>query len=254
MTGRPPRTAVAVLSALKLHPELEGRPKELAKFIGLSDPSMSTLTAEAVSVAVSRLQRRLGTFKVGELCWDQRHIGKIIVSADQELTCEVCGRVFGHVESARGLEEQSGVRNPLHKAYEVAPMVMPRREGMISLAAVRDSIFGDGPTGRLTYRASVALVNVCKSHPELGQERTAELQRLVEVERTTRGRYVETVSSGEVKDALVAALVKMTEMDKLNAPTYLSMLHSTTLISLEAKRTTKSTKSTKSTKALVEAI
>jgi len=241
-SGRPPRTEAAIVSALQAHPELRGKPTEIARFIALSDAALSTLTAAAVTSAMSRLKRRLGGHvDVSGLCAAEDHIGAIVTDTSGERSCSVCGRCFGFGrDDMRSNVDQRAFRNPLHRVYEPQGLVYPRREGMISQAATTIVAYGgDDVTARLKHKALSGLAQLCKDvdRARLPQDRTAELSRLVTKECETRGFYAKTAALDEAKNAVISALITMsTNIDPQRSPVYLGMVRAATVLFVDATR------------------
>jgi hypothetical protein len=126
--------------------------------------------------------------------------------------------------------------------YDAKAMVYPRKEGMISSAAVSKSLFGDDMAGRLVKKALSFLANLCKGEPSLAQEKTSELSRVVEAECRTRARFLKQASSEEARSAVMAATLSMISRDRQYAQVYMRMLKSITIISLDGTKAPKAAK------------
>jgi hypothetical protein len=246
--GRPPKTEAAIVFALQSHPELRGKPNDLARFIALSDPCYSRLTAAAVTSATARLKRRLGgKLDVSSVCADEEHIGSIVTAANGERSCLTCGRCFGYGrDDMWSNADQRAFVNPLHRVYEPQGLVYPRREGMISQAATTSVAYGgDDVTARLKHKALSGLAQLCKDVDRglLPQDRTAELSRLVEEECETRGSYTKTATLDEAKNTVISALITMISTDPQRSAVYLRMVRAATVLFIDAtKSLTKPTK------------
>ena len=242
--GRPPRTEAAIVLALKAHPELRGRPGELARFIALSDPTLSGLSSAAITSAILRLKRRFGGKLVVEsLCADEDHVGSIVETLDGERTCGTCGRSFGFGRDGSTFSDQRAFVNRLNVVYEPQGLVYPRRDlGMISQAATNQAAYGgDDVQARLKRKALSALAQLCKDVDKtlLPHSRTDELARLVEGECDLRGSYTKTASLEEAKNSVISALISLATSDKGRAPVYLGMVKAATVLFIDSTRSVK---------------
>jgi hypothetical protein len=216
--GRPPRTESSIVNVLKHHPELRGRPNQLARVLALSDPSFRGMTGGAASKAMQRLRRRFnGSFDPDLLHGDEFHLGRIVTVENSELVCDSCGASLGYGDKSamygskgadgRNKGQQNSFSNELHRVFAVRAIPVPGRGSMISQAAVTIAEFGDDVEGKLTRKALTGLEEQCKSlvREELPQDITTQLARLVEDECVTRARTTDRATIGDAKDAVIAA-------------------------------------------------
>lgn len=216
--GRPPRTESSIVNILKHHPELRGRPKQLARVMALSEPSFQGITGGAVSKAMQRLRRRFnGSFDPNLIHADEFHVGEIVTVEHGEFVCDRCGASLGFesenatygAKDADGgnIGQQNSFSNELHRVLATRAIPVPGRGSMISQAAVTIAEFGDDLAGKLARKALMGLEQQCKSlqREELPQEITTQLARLVEDECVTRAKTADRATVGDAKDAVIAA-------------------------------------------------
>jgi hypothetical protein len=221
---------------------MEGKPSEIGRLLALSNPAFRGIKAENVSISITRLKRKFGRLDTSELCWDAQHVGKIVKAPDsEERVCDVCGRTFGFLESETSWKQRS-VRNPLWAAYEGKPMAMPRREGMISLKAVSQTVFGSGAEGRLVEKSLKFTAELCKGESSLPQQLTAELARTVKEECHVRAGYVKRVDVAEVMSTVMAGILSLADKDQRHAAIYVRMLKSISVLQPLSSKPSKSPK------------
>jgi hypothetical protein len=176
--------------------------------IVLRENSSSALTPKAVSEAISKIRSRHdGTLDIESICEDC--LGKIVNAEGNETVCESCGRTYGRQE-VNETNEHSEYVNALWSAYNAKDgMYGPAGAHRISHEAARIQQFGFGTRGKLVERSLSALAEICKSHPELSQDITNAIAKLVIQKCDLRARQISRVSSIDVKDCVSLGLLEL---------------------------------------------
>lgn len=203
--GRPPYTQLQVIRVLKRHPELWNKPSAVASIL-LRQNSSSTLTPKAVSEAISKIRSRHGSGALDIELTCEDCLGQIVSAEGNEFVCQSCGRTCGR-EEVNETNEHSEYVNALWSAYNAKDRIYGRQR--ISHEAARIQQFGFGTRGKLIERSLSALAEICKSHPELGQDITNAIAKLVIQKCEQRARQISRVSSIDVKDCVSLGLLEL---------------------------------------------